>query len=90
VKQAEEYMRAHLEASISLMSLCQPLYTSERPLTYGFREVYGSNPMAYLKTLRRRQRRRRSQKLPNGLDFGAWGILAGITKRCLVSYLRKR
>jgi AraC family ethanolamine operon transcriptional activator len=52
VKQAEEYMRAHLEASISLMSLCQALYTSERPLTYGFREVYGSSPMAYLKTLR--------------------------------------
>ena len=45
-------MRAHLEASISLMSLCQALYTSERPLTYGFREVYGSSPMAYLKTLR--------------------------------------
>lgn len=52
VKQAEEYMRAHLEASISLMSLCQALYSSERPLTYGFREVYGSSPMAYLKTLR--------------------------------------
>lgn len=52
VKQAEAYMRAHLEASISLMSLGQALYTSERPLTYGFREVYGSSPMAYLKTLR--------------------------------------
>lgn len=52
VKQAEEYMRSHLEAPITLMSLCQALYTSERPLTYGFREVYGSSPMAHLKTLR--------------------------------------
>jgi AraC family ethanolamine operon transcriptional activator len=52
VKQAEAYMRAHLETSITLMSLCEALYTSERPLTYGFREVYGSSPMAYLKTLR--------------------------------------
>lgn len=52
VQQAEEYMQAHLEAPITLMSLCQALYTSERPLTYGFREVYGSSPMAYLKTLR--------------------------------------
>ncbi|MFM7425754.1 MAG: helix-turn-helix domain-containing protein [Elainella sp.] len=52
VKQAEEYMRTHLETPITLMSLCQALYTSERPLTYGFREVYGSSPMAYLKTLR--------------------------------------
>lgn len=52
VKQAEEYMRSHLETPITLMSLCQALYTSERPLTYGFREVYGSSPMAHLKTLR--------------------------------------
>ncbi|WP_088889659.1 AraC family transcriptional regulator [Leptolyngbya ohadii] len=52
VKQAEEYMRTHLEAPLTLMSLCKALHTSERPLTYGFREVFGVSPMAYLKTLR--------------------------------------
>lgn len=52
VKQADEYMRAHLEASITLISLCKALHTSERPLNYGFHEVFGVSPMAYLKTLR--------------------------------------
>lgn len=52
VKQAEEYMRSHLEAPITLMSLCKALHTSERPLNYGFQEVFGVSPMAYLKTLR--------------------------------------
>lgn len=52
VKQAEEYMRAHLEAPITLMSLCKALHSSERPLNYGFQEVFGVSPMAYLKTLR--------------------------------------
>jgi AraC family ethanolamine operon transcriptional activator len=52
VKQAEEYMRSHLEAPITLMSLCKALHISERPLNYGFQEVFGVSPMAYLKTLR--------------------------------------
>ncbi|MGI0488588.1 helix-turn-helix domain-containing protein [Pantanalinema rosaneae CENA516] len=52
VKQAEEYMRSHLEAPITLMSLCKALHISERPLNYGFQEVFGTSPMAYLKTLR--------------------------------------
>lgn len=52
VNQAEEYMRTHLETPITLMSLCTALHTSERPLNYGFQEVFGVSPMAYLKTLR--------------------------------------
>jgi AraC family ethanolamine operon transcriptional activator len=52
VKQAEAYMRAHLEAPVTLMSLCKTLHISERPLNYGFHEVYGVSPMAYLKALR--------------------------------------
>nr|RNJ67938.1 MAG: AraC family transcriptional regulator [Leptolyngbya sp. IPPAS B-1204] len=52
VKQAEEYMQTHLETPISLISLCKALHTSERPLTYGFQEVFGVSPMAYLKALR--------------------------------------
>ncbi len=52
VMQAEEYMGAHLETPVTLMSLCQALHSSERPLNYGFKEVFGVSPMAYLKTLR--------------------------------------
>jgi AraC family transcriptional regulator, ethanolamine operon transcriptional activator len=52
VKQAEEYLQAHLAAPITLMSLCKALNTSERPLSYGFQEVFGVSPMAYLKALR--------------------------------------
>ena len=52
VKQAEEYMRSHLEEPITLMSLCKALHISERPLNYGFQEVFGGSPMAYLKALR--------------------------------------
>lgn len=52
VKQADEYMRTHLETPISLMALCKALHTSERPLNYGFHEVFGVSPMAYLKSLR--------------------------------------
>jgi AraC family transcriptional regulator, ethanolamine operon transcriptional activator len=52
VKQADEYMRANLEVAMTLMDLCKALNTSERPLSYGFREVFGISPMAYLKALR--------------------------------------
>ena len=52
VKQAEEYMQSHLETPITLMSLCKVLHTSERPLNYGFHEVFGVSPMSYFKTLR--------------------------------------
>lgn len=52
VKQADEYLRSHLETPITLMSLCKALHISERPLNYGFQEVFGVSPIAYLKTLR--------------------------------------
>jgi AraC family ethanolamine operon transcriptional activator len=52
VKEADEYMRAHLEAPMTLISLCKALHTSERPLSYGFREAFGVSPIAYLKALR--------------------------------------
>lgn len=52
VKQAEDYIQTHLEKSITLMDLCEALYTTEHPLTYCFREVFGTTPIAYLKALR--------------------------------------
>lgn len=52
VKQAQLYMETHLDCPLTLASLCQALHTSQRPLHYGFQEVLGVSPMAYLKVLR--------------------------------------
>lgn len=52
VKQAEDYMQAHLDHPLTLADLCQALGTSSRALSYGFQDIFGMSPMAYLKTLR--------------------------------------
>lgn len=52
VKQADDYMRAHLDQVLTLTDLCQALGTSSRALCYGFQEMFGKSPMSYLKTLR--------------------------------------
>lgn len=52
VKQAEDYLLAHLDQPITLRDLCQALHTSQRPLFYGFQEVFGVSPMEYLKIQR--------------------------------------
>ncbi|WP_416672958.1 helix-turn-helix domain-containing protein [Egbenema bharatensis] len=61
VEQANEYMHANLQKSFTLMDLCKALNTSKRPLNYGFQEVFGISPMAYLKALRLRSVRRQLQ-----------------------------
>ena len=52
VKQAEDYMLAHLDQPITLKELCQTLHVSQRPLFYGFQEVFSVSPMEYLKIQR--------------------------------------
>jgi AraC family transcriptional regulator, ethanolamine operon transcriptional activator len=52
VKQAEDYMQAHLDRPLTLADLCQALGTSSRALSYGFQDIFGMSPMAYLKILR--------------------------------------
>lgn len=52
VRQAKEYMLAHLGEPFTLQDLCKFLNTSKSPLNYGFQEVFGISPMAYLKRLR--------------------------------------
>ena len=52
VKQADGYMRSHLDHPLTLTDLCQALGTSSRALCYGFQEIFGMSPMSYLKTLR--------------------------------------
>jgi AraC family ethanolamine operon transcriptional activator len=45
-------MQAHLDHPLTLADLCQALGTSGRALSYGFQDIFGMSPMAYLKTLR--------------------------------------
>jgi AraC family transcriptional regulator, ethanolamine operon transcriptional activator len=52
VKQADDYMRSHIEQPLTLTDLCQALSTSSRAICYGFREIFGMSPMSYLKILR--------------------------------------
>lgn len=59
VRQAEDYMLTCLDRPLTLKDLCQALNTSSRPLFYGFQEVFGLSPMAYLKHLRMHSVRRK-------------------------------
>jgi AraC family transcriptional regulator, ethanolamine operon transcriptional activator len=52
VKQAEDYMLAHLDQPITLKQVCEAIHVSSRPLLYGFQEVFGVSPMEYLKVQR--------------------------------------
>ncbi|MBE9195125.1 helix-turn-helix domain-containing protein [Synechocystis sp. LEGE 06083] len=52
VKQADEYMRSYLDQPLTLTDLCEALDASSRALCYGFQELFGRSPMAYLKILR--------------------------------------
>lgn len=52
VKQANDYMQSNIEQTLTLTDLCHALGTSSRALCYGFQEMFGMSPMAYLKLLR--------------------------------------
>jgi AraC family ethanolamine operon transcriptional activator len=52
VRQAEDYMMSSLGHPLTLKELSQSLHTSHRPIFYGFQEIFGLSPMAYLKVQR--------------------------------------
>jgi AraC family ethanolamine operon transcriptional activator len=52
VQQAEDYLLEHLDQPLTLKALCGALNTSQRPLFYGFQEIFGLSPMAYVKVQR--------------------------------------
>ena len=52
VREVEAYLLNHLRHPITLQELCQKFYTTKSPLTYGFQEMVGMSPLAYLKILR--------------------------------------
>jgi AraC family transcriptional regulator, ethanolamine operon transcriptional activator len=52
VSEAEDFMLANLDLPITLKSLCRAINTSDRPLFYGFKNIFGLSPMAFLKVQR--------------------------------------
>ncbi|NJM00429.1 MAG: helix-turn-helix domain-containing protein [Synechococcaceae cyanobacterium SM2_3_2] len=73
VKQAEDYMLAHLGQPITLKDICQALHVSSRPMFYGFQEMFGVSPMEYLK-VQRLQRVRRSLQIAAPESNSVMGI----------------
>ncbi|WP_094555829.1 helix-turn-helix domain-containing protein [Synechococcus sp. 1G10] len=61
VDHAVTHMRANVSRALTLKDLCMALSTSSRALNYGFNEVFGTSPMAYLKYLRLHSVRRALQ-----------------------------
>lgn len=49
---ARRYIDEHLELPLTLASVCQASYSSPRALEYGFREIFGISPIAYLRCAR--------------------------------------
>ncbi|QKD82467.1 helix-turn-helix domain-containing protein [Thermoleptolyngbya sichuanensis A183] len=58
VQEAEAYMLAHLDEPITLEAICKAVKTSKSTLSYGFQEIFGLSPMAYLKSVRLNEVRR--------------------------------
>lgn len=52
VQEAEAYMLAHLDEPLTLAAICKAVKTSKSALSYGFQDIFGLSPMAYLKTVR--------------------------------------
>lgn len=52
VQAAQEFMETNLQRPLTLEDICQAVYTSRRSLHYGFQDMFGMGPMAFLKVLR--------------------------------------
>lgn len=66
VDRACEYALAHLDEPLTILDLCRTLGASRRKLQYCFQETLGTNPVAYLRTLRLNAARR---ELRQGADL---------------------
>jgi AraC-like DNA-binding protein len=49
---ARQYIDEHLDRPLTLACVCQFSYSSPRALEYGFREVFGVSPIAYIRCAR--------------------------------------
>ncbi|RZM76661.1 helix-turn-helix domain-containing protein [Leptolyngbya iicbica] len=58
VKVAREFMAMNLQRPLTLADICQAVHASKRSLHYGFQDMFGMGPMAFLKVLRLHEIRR--------------------------------
>lgn len=49
---ARQYIDEHLDRPLTLANVCQASYSSPRALEYGFREIFGVSPIAYIRCAR--------------------------------------
>lgn len=61
---ARDYIDANIDQGLSLASVCRASHTSARALEYGFRELFGVTPMAYVKFARLARVRRALLEVP--------------------------
>lgn len=52
VAKAKEHIMAHLDQPLTLSEICQTVCASQRSLHYGFQEMLGMGPMAFVKVQR--------------------------------------
>ena len=52
VKKAEEIVKSYIDQPLTLKQLCNELEASSSALCYGFQDIFGMSPMAYVKTQR--------------------------------------
>jgi len=52
VKVAQDFMVMNLQRPLTLADICQAVHASKRSLHYGFQDLFGMGPMAFLKVLR--------------------------------------
>jgi AraC family ethanolamine operon transcriptional activator len=82
VERAREYIRVNLAEPLPLSKLCSYAHVQARSLEYGFREITGLAPIAYIKSLRLNAVRRALLRTPAAersiseiaLDNGFWHL----------------
>jgi AraC-like DNA-binding protein len=52
IEQARRYIHANLEGALRISNICEAAGVRSRTLEYGFRELLGVSPLAYVKALR--------------------------------------
>lgn len=82
VERAREYIRVNLTDPIRLSDLCKHAHAQARSLEYGFREIVGVSPIAYIRATRLHRARRllrstavRTRSISEiALDCGFWHL----------------
>ncbi len=79
VRRAKDYVRSHVDESLTVADLCRELKVSRRTLQYSFQDVLDLNPVAYIRAVRlngvRRELKASAPQTANVQDIAArWGF----------------